>query len=87
MTPNALRRPALWMAPAIAAALSLAGPAAAQTALRPNLIPLGAFNTTLSTDAGGRSTLRFSTTSWNNGTGPLELAAGEVELDDFRAGG
>lgn len=79
MTPNALRRRALWVASAIAGALSLAGTAAAQTALRPNLIPLAAFSTTLATDSGGRSTLRFSTTTWNNGTGPLELAAGEVE--------
>ncbi|MDR7136085.1 hypothetical protein J2X06_003303 [Lysobacter niastensis] len=79
MTPNLLRRRAPWLAAALAGALSLAGTAAAQTALKPNLIPLGAFSTTLGTDAGGRSTLRFSTTSWNNGAGPLELAAGEVE--------
>ena len=79
MTPNPLRRRAPWLAAAMAGALSLAGTAAAQTALKPNLIPLGAFSTTLGTDAGGRSTLRFSTTSWNNGAGPLELAAGEVE--------
>ena len=79
MTPNLLRRRAPWLAAAMAGALSLAGTAAAQTALKPNLIPLGAFSTTLGTDAGGRSTLRFSTTSWNNGAGPLELAAGEVE--------
>ena len=68
-----------WLALAAVCALSLAGTAAAQTDLRPNLIPLPAFSTTLITDSGGRSTLRFSTTSWNNGAGPLELAAGEVE--------
>lgn len=79
MTPNSLRMRALWMASATAGALSLAGNADAQTALLPNLIPLGAFNTSLATDSGGRSILRFSTTSWNNGAGPLELAAGEVE--------
>ena len=79
MTPNSLRRRELWLATAIVGALSLAGTAAAQTALLPNLIPLGATSTTLGTDAGGRSTLRFTTTSWNNGAGPLELAAGEVE--------
>ena len=79
MTPNSLRRRATWLSVAIVGALSLAGTAAAQTALKPNLIPLGAFGTTLATDSGGRSTLRFSTTSWNNGAGPLELAAGEVE--------
>ncbi len=71
------RRPLL--ASAVAGALTLTGTAAAQTSLPPNLIPLGAFNTTLSTDTGGRSTLRFSTTNWNNGAGPLELAAGDVE--------
>ncbi|WP_190285601.1 lysyl oxidase family protein [Montanilutibacter psychrotolerans] len=68
-----------WLAAAIVGALSLSGTAAAQTAMPPNLIPLGVFDTTLATDTGGRSTLRFSTTSWNGGAGPLELAAGEVE--------
>lgn len=68
-----------WLASAALCALSLAGTAAAQTDLRPNLIPLPAFGPALITDSGGRSTLRFSTTSWNNGAGPLELAAGEVE--------
>jgi hypothetical protein len=76
MTP---RSPVRRLAAAIVCALSLPGVAAAQMALRPNLIPLGAFNTTLTTDAGGRSTLRFGTTTWNAGAGPLELAAGEVE--------
>ena len=79
MTPNSFRTRALLLASTVVGALSLAGTAAAQTALRPNLIPLPAFNTTLATDTGGRSTLRFSTTSWNNGAGPLELAAGKVE--------
>jgi hypothetical protein len=68
-----------WLASAIFGALSLAGTANAQTSLLPNLVPLAASNTSLSTDSGGRSTLRFTTTSWNNGAGPLELAAGEVE--------
>ncbi|MFC5578264.1 lysyl oxidase family protein [Lysobacter niabensis] len=77
MTPHSLRT--LWLASTVAAALSLPGIAAAQTALRPNLIALPAFNTSLATDAGGRSTLRFGTTTWNSGIGPLELAAGEVE--------
>lgn len=79
MPHSSLRRRTPWLASAIVGALSLAGTATAQTSLPPNLIPLGAFNTTLATDTGGRSTLRFSTTSWNNGAGPLELAAGEVE--------
>ena len=78
MTPNPFRTHPLWWAFATATVLSLAGTASAQV-LRPNLVALGAFNTTLSTDAGGRSTLRFGTTTWNSGAGPLELAAGEVE--------
>ena len=68
-----------WLATAIVGALSLAGTVNAQTSLLPNLVPLSASNTSLSTDSGGRSTLRFSTTTWNNGAGPLELAAGDVE--------
>lgn len=68
-----------WLASALVGALSLPGTAAAQTALPPNLISLPAFGLSLITDSGGRSTLRFSTTTWNNGAGPLELAAGEVE--------
>jgi hypothetical protein len=55
--------------------------AAAQTAvdLPPNLTPLPASNASMVEDGSGGSMLRFSTTSWNNGTGPLELVAGEVE--------
>lgn len=79
MIPNSFRKRTPWLAAAIVGALSFAGTVAAQTALPPNLIPRGAFDTSLATDSGGRSTLRFSTTSWNGGTGPLELAAGEVE--------
>lgn len=78
-TASAWRLRASWLAAAMVGALSLADTVSAQTALPPNLIPRTAFDTTLSTDAGGRSSLRFSTTSWNSGTGPLELAAGEVE--------
>lgn len=78
-THSSLRRRMPRLVLAIVGALSLAGTATAQTSLLPNLVPLAAFNTTLATDSGGRSTLRFSTTSWNNGAGPLELAAGEVE--------
>jgi len=79
MTLNSLRERPLWLLSPIVGALALAGTAAAQTALRPNLIPQGAYSPSLITDAGGRSTLRFSTTTWNSGSGPLELAAGEVE--------
>ena len=42
--------------------------------LRPNLQPLPAGNVELL----GGTTLIFSTTSWNSGTGPLELRAGET---------
>ena len=42
--------------------------------LRPNLQPLPAGNVELV----GGITLLFSTTSWNSGTGPLELRAGET---------
>lgn len=69
-----------------AAALALAGSAFAQTAvsLMPNLKPLPAGALSLATNAAGVSTLRFSTTSWNNGTGPLELVAGEVDTGSGR---
>jgi hypothetical protein len=78
MNALSLHRRTPWLAAAIVGALALPGAAAAQSR-PPNLIPLAAFNPSLTTDAGGRSTLRFSTTTWNAGTGPLELAAGEVE--------
>lgn len=52
--------------------------AAAQTALTPNLKPLPASNFSLITDLDG-STLRFSTTSWNKGTGKLQLEAGPTD--------
>lgn len=79
MSPDSLRKRAPWRAAAIVGMLSLTGTVAAQTALPPNLVPLGAFGTTLATDSGGRSTLRFSTTTWNKGIGPMEIAAGDVE--------
>jgi len=64
----------------IAAGVALfATGAAAQTALTPNLKPLPASNFSLITDTTGDSTLRFSTTSWNKGTGPLQLEAGSVD--------
>jgi hypothetical protein len=47
--------------------------------LLPNLTPLPASNFSLvANTTTGTSTLRFSTTSWNNGTGPLQLEAGAV---------
>jgi Lysyl oxidase len=45
------------------------------TDMTPNLVAVPADN--FSIDAAG-SELRFSTTSWNNGAGPLELRAGEA---------
>lgn len=63
----------------IASVVLFATGAAAQTALPPNLKPLPASNFSLITDTTGDSTLRFSTTSWNNGTGPLQLEAGSVD--------
>lgn len=55
----------------------------AQTAVDqlPNLIPLPASDISLvqNLSAPDGRTLRFSTTSWNSGAGPLELVAGEVE--------
>lgn len=48
-------------------------------ALPPNLKALPASNISLFADADGGSTLRFATTSWNSGTGPLQLEAGPVD--------
>ena len=53
--------------------------AAAQVFTKPpNLKPRPAFNVSLLTDSAGDETLRFSTTSWNNGAGPLQLEGGAV---------
>ena len=75
------RARAIALGPLIAGVMSFATSASAQTAvdLPPNLTPLGASNLSLVADTSGGSTLRFSTTSWNNGTGPLELVAGAVD--------
>jgi hypothetical protein len=76
------RARALIAGPAIAGVMAFFATAAlAQTAvdLPPNLTPLAASNLSLVTTTTGGSTLRFSTTSWNNGTGPLELVAGAVD--------
>ena len=64
-----------------ACVVALAGNALAQTVVDrpPNLKPLPASSVSLVADASGGSTLRFSTTSWNNGTGPLQLEAGPVD--------
>jgi len=64
-----------------ACVVALAGSAMAQSVVDrpPNLKPLPASSVSLVADASGGSTLRFSTTSWNNGTGPLQLEAGPVD--------
>lgn len=69
------------LALASAGLVSLAGGAFAQNAisLPPNLKALPASSLSLVGSSSGASTLRFSTTSWNKGTGPLELVAGEVD--------
>jgi hypothetical protein len=59
-------------------ALLFAVPGAAQVVeLRPNLQPFPAFDLSIGTNfsTGGKE-IRFSTRSWNNGAGPLELVAG-----------
>ena len=54
--------------------------ARAQTAWLPNLKALPASNLSLVyNSATGTNTLRFATTSWNNGTGPLHLEAGPLD--------
>jgi len=63
----------------IAGVVLFATGAAAQTALPPNLKPLPASNFSLITQPDGTLDLRFATTSWNNGTGPLQLEAGSVD--------
>jgi len=60
----------------------LADAARAQSviALTPNLKPLPAWNISLVPNTtAGTHTLRFSTTSWNSGTGALQLEAGSVD--------
>jgi hypothetical protein len=54
-----------------------AGAAGAQTDLLPNLEPFPASDVQLVSGANGLE-LRFSTTSWNRGVGPVELIGGPV---------
>lgn len=72
-----------WFAAGFA---SFATSASAQTDLLPNLVALPASDISLvpNPSVPGGSTLRFSTTSWNKGAGPLELVAGEVETGGGR---
>ena len=64
-----------------ACVVAIATSAMAQTVTDrpPNLKPLPASNVSLVANVSGMSTLRFSTTSWNSGTGPLQLEAGSVD--------
>lgn len=66
---------------AFAALLGLAPAVIAQTPTDrpPNLKALPASNFSLVTDTSGNLLLRFATTSWNAGTGPLQLEAGSVD--------
>ena len=57
----------------------VAVPVAAAVDLLPNLQALPAEDIHLETTSSGRTLLLFSATSWNNGTGPLELVAGAVD--------
>jgi len=53
--------------------------------LRPNLVPFPASELSIVTDvATGGPKLVFAATSWNNGTGPLELRGGEVVTSSGR---
>jgi Lysyl oxidase len=61
-----------------AALAALALPAAAQLELKPNLQPLPPSNLSVGTVYPSGTVLRFASTTWNNGAGPLELRAGEV---------
>jgi lysyl oxidase len=69
----------------IALVLLTRGTAAQTVELRPNLVAFPAGAASLSVVAsGGIVSLRFATTSWNNGQGPLELRAGEISTDGQR---
>lgn len=69
-----------------AIALSLPGNSLAQTDRLPNLVAKPAADIQLVRNFAITDgwTLRFSTTSWNSGTGPLELVAGEIETGNTR---
>ena len=79
MSSSSTRIPLLLVYCSIVSAL-LVGTASAQIVVQilPNLEPFPASEVQL-TDGG--NTLRFSTTTWNRGAGPLELVGGEVLPD------
>ena len=62
---------------AITTMFSVAGIASALTAKEPNLVALPAEDVRLVVE-GETSTLRFSTLSWNNGAGPVEIYGGDI---------
>jgi hypothetical protein len=64
---------------AIAAIALPAHDARAVTPLTPNLQPLKASSLRIETPGDGRTYLRFSTTSWNSGAGPVEIVGGEID--------
>jgi hypothetical protein len=59
--------------------LAIANDASAATDKLPNLTPMKASGITIATAADGSKQLRFNTTSWNNGAGPLEIRGGAVD--------
>jgi hypothetical protein len=59
--------------------LTVANVASAATDKLPNITPLRASGMAIATAADGSKQLRFNTTSWNNGAGPLELRGGPVD--------
>jgi Lysyl oxidase len=68
----------------VASILAMNGPLAqsAATEYRPNLVATQASSLSVVRES-GVTNLRFSTMSWNSGTGPLELRAGEINLDQL----
>ena len=65
----------------VAGALAaIAGVTMAATPLLPNLQAQTAAQLQTNTDANGRIQLRFSTTTWNSGSGPLEVVGGPGDV-------
>lgn len=74
---SAVRAASRWSS-ALAALVAASAVSAQVVELKPNLEPFPAHDLILVQNAQGRLDLRFSTTSWNSGSGPLELVAGET---------
>ena len=60
-------------------AIASFGPAGAVTERRPNITPFPARDIRIVQKSDGTKDLRFSTLSWNNGLGPLEIRAGAID--------